>query len=227
MEKIYQGKTKDVYQLESGDIRLKFKDSMTGKDGVFDPGENAVGLEVAGSGQANLQLTQYFFEKMQAAGIATHYLATDLQGPTMDVRPVSIFGKGLEVICRFKAAGSFIKRYGDYIEFGQDLPAYVEISLKDDQRQDPFISAEVLAILGILSKEDYQEIRDLTIVAAKVVRDELAKHDLTLFDIKFEFGRDKETGQILLIDEISGGNMRAFDANHQAVDPLDLAKVFA
>ncbi|MGY4104101.1 phosphoribosylaminoimidazolesuccinocarboxamide synthase [Ignavigranum ruoffiae] len=227
MEKIYQGKTKDVYQLESGDVRLLFKDSMTGKDGVFDPGENAVGLEVAGSGQANLQLTQYFFEKMQVAGIATHYLEADLQGPTMDVRPVSIFGKGLEVICRFKAAGSFIKRYGDYIEFGQDLPAYVEISLKDDQRQDPFISAEALDILGILSKEDYQEIRDLTIAAAKVVRDELAKHDLTLFDIKFEFGRDKETGQILLIDEISGGNMRVFDANHQAVDPLDLAKVFA
>lgn len=226
MEKIYQGKTKDVYQLESGAIRLFFKDSMTGKDGVFDPGENAVGLEVEGSGRANLHLTQYFFEKMQAAGIATHYLAADIQGPTMDVRPVAIFGKGLEVICRFKAAGSFIKRYGDYIEFGQDLPAYVEISLKDDQRQDPFISAEALDILGILTKEDYQEIRDLTIAAATVVRDELAKHNLTLFDIKFEFGRDKETGQILLIDEISGGNMRVFDADYQAIDPLDLAKVF-
>ena len=44
MEKLYQGKTKDVYQLENGNVMLKFKDDCTGKDGVFDPGENTVGL---------------------------------------------------------------------------------------------------------------------------------------------------------------------------------------
>ena len=46
MEKIYEGKTKDVYKLENGNVLLKFKDDVTGKDGVFDPGENAVGLTI-------------------------------------------------------------------------------------------------------------------------------------------------------------------------------------
>ena len=43
MEKIYEGKTKTVYSLENGNVLLKFKDDCTGKDGVFDPGENTVG----------------------------------------------------------------------------------------------------------------------------------------------------------------------------------------
>ena len=42
MEKLYTGKTKDVYKLENGNVMLKFKDDCTGKDGVFDPGENTV-----------------------------------------------------------------------------------------------------------------------------------------------------------------------------------------
>ena len=52
MEKIYSGKTKDVFKLENGNVLLKFKDDCTGKDGVFDPGENSVGLTIEGIGRA-------------------------------------------------------------------------------------------------------------------------------------------------------------------------------
>ena len=37
MEKVYQGKTKNVYKLENGNFLLEFKDDCTGKDGVLDP----------------------------------------------------------------------------------------------------------------------------------------------------------------------------------------------
>ena len=37
MKTIYEGKTKNVYGLENGNVLLKFKDDCTGKDGVFDP----------------------------------------------------------------------------------------------------------------------------------------------------------------------------------------------
>ena len=55
MELVYTGKTKNVYKLENGNCLLKFKDDCTGKDGVFDPGENSVGLTIEGIGRANLQ----------------------------------------------------------------------------------------------------------------------------------------------------------------------------
>ena len=43
MEKklVYTGKTKNVFALDNGNYLLKFKDDCTGKDGVFDPGQNA------------------------------------------------------------------------------------------------------------------------------------------------------------------------------------------
>ena len=134
MEKklVYTGKTKDVFALDNGNYLLKFKDDCTGKDGVFDPGENAVGLTIDGVGDVNLRMSIYFFEKVNAAGIKTHYISADLNDTTMEVLPAKPFGKGLEVICRHKAVGSFYRRYSDYIEEGADLPAYVETTFKND-----------------------------------------------------------------------------------------------
>lgn len=126
MELVYTGKTKNVYALENGNYLLKFKDDCTGKDGVFDPGENAVGLTIDGVGDVNLRMSIYFFEKINAAGIKTHFVSADLSNTTMEVLPAKVFGHGLEVICRRKAVGSFIRRYGDLIESGADLPYYVE-----------------------------------------------------------------------------------------------------
>ena len=107
-ELVYSGKTKDVFALENGNYLLKFKDDCTGKDGVFDPGENAVGLTIEGVGDVNLRMSIYFFEKINAAGIKTHYVSANLDDTTMEVLPAKVFGKGLEVICRNKAVGSFL-----------------------------------------------------------------------------------------------------------------------
>lgn len=221
MDLVYKGKTKDVYQDENGQTVLYFKDDMTGKDGVFDPGENQVGLKVEGSGKAGLQMTSFFFEKLNAANIPTHFVDSDVEKREMRVKKITVFGKGLEVICRFKAVGSFIRRYGDYIEEGAELPAYVEVTLKDDERQDPFITKDALEALNILNADEYKEIADLTVKISEVVKEELAKKGLELYDIKLEFGRDQETGEVLLIDEISGGNMRVYK-DGEYIEPLKI-----
>lgn len=221
MDLVYKGKTKDVYQDENGQTVLYFKDDMTGKDGVFDPGENQVGLKVEGSGKAGLQMTSFFFEKLNAANIPTHFVDSDVEKREMRVKKISIFGQGLEVICRFKAVGSFIRRYGDYIEEGAELPAYVEVTLKDDERQDPFINEAALEALNILNADEYDEIVSLTVKISEVIKEELAKKGLDLYDIKLEFGRDQETGEVLLIDEISGGNMRVYK-DGEYIEPLKL-----
>lgn len=223
MELVYKGKTKDVYQDENGGIVLYFKDDMTGKDGVFDPGENQVGLTVEGSGRAGLQMSSYLFEKINAAGIPTHYIDSDVEARTMKVKKITVFGKGLEVICRFKAVGSFIRRYGDYIEEGADLPAYVEMTLKDDERGDPVINEAALEALNILKPDEYKAVSDLTVRVSELIKDELAQKGMDLYDIKLEFGRDAETGEVQLIDELSGGNMRVFK-DGESVDPLKIGE---
>ena len=93
MKKLYAGKTKDVYALENGNVLLKFKDDCTGKDGVFDPGENSVGLTIEGIGKANLETSIHYFELLKQAGIKTHYVSANIDEATMEVLPAECFGK--------------------------------------------------------------------------------------------------------------------------------------
>ena len=226
MEKnlVYTGKTKNVYALENGNYLLKFKDDCTGKDGVFDPGENSVGLTIDGVGDVNLRMSIYFFEKINAAGIRTHYVSADLKETTMEVLPAKVFGKGLEVICRHKAVGSFLRRYSDYIEEGADLPAYVEMTFKNDAKGDPLVTKDGLIVLGVMTAEQYDEIKDMTQKITRIVADEMQARGLVLYDIKFEYGYDAD-GKVMLIDEIASGNMRVYK-DGKYIDPMTLSELF-
>ena len=225
MEKklVYKGKTKDVYALDNGNYLLKFKDDCTGKDGKFDPGENAVGLTIDGVGDVNLRMSVYFFEKLKEAGVKTHYVSADLKETTMEVLPAKVFGKGLEVICRNKAVGSFLRRYGDYIEEGADLPSYVEMTFKNDAKGDPLVTKDGLVVLGVMTEKQYDETKEMTQKITKIVADDLLKKGLVLYDIKFEFGYSGD--EVVLIDEISSGNMRVYK-DGVYVEPMTLSKLF-
>ena len=213
MEKklVYTGKTKDVFALDNGNYLLKFKDDCTGKDGVFDPGENAVGLTIDGVGDVNL-------------GIKTHYVSADLKDTTMEVLPAKVFGQGLEVICRHKAVGSFLRRYGEYIQEGADLPAYVETTFKNDEKGDPLVTKDALVALGVMTEKQYDDIKTMTQKITQIVADDLKEKGLVLYDIKFEFGYDAN-GDVMLIDEVASGNMRVYK-DGQYVDPMTLSKLF-
>jgi phosphoribosylaminoimidazole-succinocarboxamide synthase len=226
MEKklVYTGKTKNVYALDNGNYLLKFKDDCTGKDGVFDPGENSVGLTIDGVGDVNLRMSIYFFEKVNAAGIKTHFVSANLDDTTMEVLPAKVFGHGLEVICRHKAVGSFIRRYGDYIEAGADLPAYVEMTFKDDAKGDPLVTKDGLIVLNVMTGEQYDKIKEMTQQITQIVADDMKEKGLVLYDIKFEFGYDQD-GNVMLIDEIASGNMRVYK-DGEYIDPMTLSKLF-
>ena len=221
---LYTGKTKNVYALPNGNCLLLFKDDCTGKDGVFDPGENSVGLTIEGVGDVNLRMSIYFFEKINAAGIRTHYVSADLANTTMEVLPAKVFGKGLEVICRYKAVGSFYRRYSDYCVEGQDLPAYVETTFKNDEKGDPLVTKDGLVDLGVMTAEQYDDLKDMTQKITKIVADDLKEKGLDMYDIKFEFGYDPQ-GNVMLIDEIASGNMRVYK-DGEYVDPMTLNKLF-
>ena len=208
MKLIYTGKTKDVYSLDDGNYLLKFKDDATGKDGVFDPGENSIALTVDGLGKESLALTLYFFAMLRKAGIPTHYVSADIANSAMTVKPAKIFGKGLEVICRYRAVGSFFRRYGDYISEGAALDALVEFTLKNDSKSDPPISKESLIQLHIMTDAEYEACKQLAQKIGSIISTNLQEKGLELYDIKFEFGL--VDGKVTLVDEVSGGCMRVY-----------------
>ena len=221
---VYTGKTKNVYALENGNYMLKFKDDCTGKDGVFDPGENSVGLTIEGVGDVNLRMSIYFFEKINAAGIPTHYVSADLANTTMEVKAAKAFGHGLEVICRYKAVGSFMRRYGEYCTEGMDLPAYVETTFKNDEKGDPLVTKDALVALNVMTDKQYEDLKKMTQDITRIVADDLKEKGMELYDIKFEFGYDAQ-GNVMLIDEIASGNMRVYK-DGKYIDPMTLNKLF-
>jgi len=224
MKLIKKGKTKDVYELENGNYLLKMKDDATGKDGVFDPGENSVGLTIDGLGKESLKMTAYYFNLLNKEGIPTHFISADAEKAEMTAKPAKLFGEGLEVICRFRAVGSFYRRYGTYCKKeGMPLDALVEITLKDDDRGDPPITKDILDELNILSLDEYETLKTLTKKIAYIIKGDMEKKGLELYDIKFEFG--KINGGIALIDEISGGSLRVYK-NGVWLQPTELAKYF-
>lgn len=228
MKKLYTGKTKDVFELENGNVLLKFKDDCTGKDGVFDPGENTVGLTIEGIGRENLRTSVYYFELLKRAGIKTHYVSADIANATMEVLPAECFGKaqgggGLEVICRLVATGSFIRRYGEYIKDGTPIEGgYVECTFKNDAKGDPLVTSEGLEVLGVMDRELFDSMKKQTLAITKLVADDLKSIGLDLWDIKFEFGYNN--GEVILIDEIASGNMRVYK-DGKIVDPIELTKL--
>ena len=221
--KTFEGKTKDVYSLDNGNVMLKFKDDCTGKDGVFDPGENSVGLTIEGIGKANLRTSVYYFGLLKDAGIKTHFVDANVDEATMEVLPATVFGHGLEVICRLVATGSFIRRYGEYIEDGTKIPnGYVECTFKNDALGDPLVTMEGLDVLGVMTPEMFNSMKEQTLKITKIVADDLKTIGLDLWDIKFEFGYNN--GEVILIDEIASGNMRVYKGD-EIVDPVELTKL--
>ena len=225
MKLIYKGKTKDVYELEDNNLLFKLKDdATTDANGNFDPGANSVGLKIDGLGLASLKMTVYYFELLNKKGIPTHFISSDIANASMTVKKAEKFGiDNIEVICRFKAVGSFYRRYKKYCAEGAELDALVEITLKDDELGDPFIDKYSLIQLKILTEYEYATIVTMTKLIAEILKDDFTQKGLELYDMKFEFG--KVGGEIVLIDEISPGNVRVYK-DGKWLQPLEMAEYF-
>ena len=222
MDLLKNGKTKDVYLLPDGNYLLKFKDTVTkNASGEFDPGGNQVGGSVAGVGQGTLMMSVYFFELLEKQGVKTHYVSSDLSKQEMVVKAAEAFGQGLEFVLRYKAAGSFTRRYGMYVRDGDELPKIFEVTLKDDAREDPPVTADMLDAFKLLTPAQYDWIKNQTIKICDIIKAELEKRGMELFDIKIEFGM--VDGEITLIDEVGPGNMRVYINKDQKLDYAGLS----
>ncbi len=220
MKLLYDGKTKAVYELDKDKCVLEFKDDVTGEDGRIDPGSNYVLGKLEGKGKSSLKMSQHFFNLLQEQDVPSHYIDSDLAKNNMVVWKAQTFGQGLEVVCRFKAYGSFLRRYAHYAQEFQPLNALVEVTLKDDERGDPLINDESLIQLGLLTEGELETIKALARKVAVIIKNDLALKGLELVDIKFEFGKVGQ--EIVVIDDISGDNMRVFKDGIQ-VPPRELS----
>ena len=222
MKTLYTGKTKNVLvDEETGAVSLLFKDDATGENGVFDPGSNTVGGSVANKGKAGLEISSYFFELMERAGVPTHYLGADLDAGIMRVRKLTV--PPLELVLRYQTAGSMCRRFS--LEKGIPFdPPYLEVTLKDDAQGDPLISERLCLMKGLLKAGQYDEALGVLLKVGEILKKELAQMALTLIDFKIEVGYD-ETGKVYVADEITPDIWRVQDTNGNIPDQIECGKL--
>ncbi|MEM4437928.1 MAG: phosphoribosylaminoimidazolesuccinocarboxamide synthase [Pyrobaculum sp.] len=195
MELLYEGKAKQVYR-RGGLYVLVFKDVVTAGDGVkrdAAPGKGALAAET----------TALLLQRLEAAGVATHYVAYEPPNAIV-AKPADVVP--LEVIVRFKAYGSQLKRMPRLAPLQPFSKPLVELHFKDDKLHDPLVLEEEALEAGLVTAQELEYIKFTSVKAATVLKSLYAKAGCDLVDIKFEYGRAE--GRLLLIDEVSGDTFR-------------------
>lgn len=204
---LYSGKAKDIYATEEDELIIScYKDQATAFNGLKKE-------EVVGKGRLNNQISSLIFDKLNRAGIATHFLEKLSDTEQLNKKVVII---PLEVVLRNYTAGSFSKRFGvaEGIALAQPI---VEFYYKKDELDDPFINDEHIAFLNLATTEEIAYIKEETRKINRLLTAWFAEIGLILIDFKLEFGKDKD-GKILLADEFSPDNCRLWDADGNHMD---------
>lgn len=200
MKKLYEGKAKEVYLTDKeNEYMIRYKDDATAGNGEKK-------ATISGKGELNLAITSAIFKMLEENGIKTHYIET-LNNRDMLVKKVTILP--LEVIVRNISAGSFAKRYGVEEGIVFDTPSF-ELSYKNDDLGDPLMARDHAVALGLISDEEYDNLKEETLKINKLLIDFFKKINLRLVDFKIEFGKT-DSGEIILADEISPDTCRLWD----------------
>ena len=208
LEQVYEGKAKKVFKTDDPELYIvDYKDDATAFNG-------AKKGTIVGKGVINNQMTNRLMQKMEQAGIPTHFVKELSQRETL-VKKVSIVP--LEVIIRNISAGHFASRYGveEGIVFEQPT---IEFSYKCDALDDPLLNAYHALALKLATQEEIDTIKKYAFAVNDVLKAFWADCGVTLVDFKLEFGRLSD-GTIVLADEISPDTCRLWDAKtHEKLD---------
>ena len=193
---LQEGKVKSLYRMgdEPEKVYIHFHDKVTAGNGrrVDFPEDK---------GKVCCLISALLFEMLETSGIQTHYIDC----PSLDTlvcKKVDIIP--IEVVVRNVAAGSIVRQTTIKEGTAFDNPL-VEFYLKDDEKDDPLLTFDRIALMGYGN-----DIRPLSFHARAVnavLKGIFQEIGLTLVDFKLEFGYDANKN-LLLADELSPDGMR-------------------
>ena len=207
-EMLYEGKAKQVFATEDPEIvMVHYKDDATAFNGLKKG-------TITGKGVINNQVTNFMMQKLEQAGVPTHFVQELNERDTL-VKKVQIVP--LEVIIRNISAGSFAKRFGVEEGIVFENPT-IEYSYKNDDLGDPMINTAQALSLKLATPAEIETIRTMAFKVNEVMKAFFAEVGVDLVDFKLEFGRLSD-GTIVLADEISPDTCRFWDSKtHEKLD---------
>ena len=200
-EELYSGKAKSVYTTDDPDhYILHFRDDTSAFDGKKKE-------KLSRKGMVNNRFNAFIMEKLNAAGIPTHFermlSADESLVKRLQMIPV-------ECVVRNIAAGSLCRRLG--VEEGLVLnPPTFELFLKDDDLGDPMINEYHIAAFGWAELQHIERAQELTFAVNDVLKPLFEQAGMLLVDYKLEFGLYH--GEVMLGDEFTPDGCRLWDSD--------------
>jgi len=199
-EVLYSGKAKSVHKTDDPSLFvMEFRNDTSAFDGTKVE-------KLADKGKVNNIFNAFIMEKLEAAGIHTHFVErlseTESLVRNLEMIPV-------ECVVRNLAAGSVVKRLG--IKEGTEIdPPTFEFFLKNDELHDPMINDYHIASFGWADPADIEQMKAITFSVNTVLKSLFLEAGMLLVDYKLEFG--KYQGEVVLGDEFSPDGCRIWDS---------------
>lgn len=201
-KKIYEGKTKKLYESENEtELIQEFKDDAVASRTVKPHA-------IRGKGALNNQMSAHLFRFLDSYHIANHFVR-ELSDKEMLVKKMNMIP--VVVMVRNIAAGTLVKRYG--MAEGKELECpIIEYYLKDEERDDPMINEDHVISFGHATSGEIREMHRLASKINAVLKAFFRRRDLKLADLRLEFGRWHE--KLVVGDELSLNTCRFIDLKH-------------
>ena len=204
---VYSGKVRDLYEPEDGDgvVLVVASDRISAFDFVLE-------TPIPDKGIVLTQLTLWWFEQLT---VPNHVVSLDVpdavRGRAMVCRRLEMFP--VECVARGYLTGSGL---AEYRETGSVCGVPLPDGLVDGSRlPEPIFTPATKAAVGehdenvdldtvarMIGAEDAARLRDLTLEVYSRAERLTRERGVILADTKLEFGRDPDSGQIVLGDEV-------------------------
>lgn len=216
------GKTKNILDPGIQVIRLVNKPSITAGDGL-------IKKDFKGKDKWATSTTSRVFEFLEKCGIETHFLKQDSPNSFLAIRCNMM---PIEVVIRRKLGekSSYLKRNPDASPGTVFIELVVELFWKNDELHDPIIKIEdgrwfiydpkkpiseescLGEIEPFCSDAEIKKMEKTAKYVFSALEEALAIKDITLEDLKIEFGRiahrSNKRGKIILADVIDNDSWR-------------------
>jgi len=195
-----QGKTKVIYAHPTRDdlVYMFHKDDLSAGDG-------ARRSTLPGKGAVACRTNSNVFYVLEVEGVPTHYIG--MIGDRINlVTPCAMIP--IEVVMRRIAFGSYLRRHPEIVEGTRFEPTVVEFFYKDDAQHDPLVNEEQIVAMQVATPTEIEAMRTVGQRVFEILEGEWAKQDVTLVDLKIEFGRTRSTGELVVADVIDNDSWR-------------------
>jgi phosphoribosylaminoimidazole-succinocarboxamide synthase len=207
---VYSGKVRDLYESEDATlsdlILIVASDRISAFDNILDPA-------IPGKGANLTAVTNFWFKKLSVP----NHLADGVEVPKEVLGRATIAKKlsmyPIECVVRGHISGS---GYKEYLATGAICGVKLPSGLQEgDKLPEPIFTPAFKADLGshdenitfekvieIVGEDVANQLRELSLSVFESASAIADKAGLMLADTKFEFGKDPETGQLVLGDEV-------------------------